>query len=767
MEKAKISSNKIKKEYDYTLKFENGSNIKANNFQLFVEMNGKDCEVERINGQVTKIVVEGKEYLKEAGRKVTRAYPHKKQQQFQSQIKCITRKPAKAPYNFIPLNECVVKAQDISEFNKYHKDRYSGYIDLWITTKTPVYIRRDKEESDFFSIEKDLPIIPGSSLRGMVRNLVEIVSFGKFVLFDKSRRLYYRAVGDTSTLGNKYREYLANKNDKFNYKFSAGILTKKGNGYVIYPSKFINGTQVYRIDFQNIPNEIKNKNPYAFKEVYFMPGKVSEHTHYRKNKEQEKIPYKLKYAKLKSISLQQNKEYPNKGYIIFSGLFGKKKHMQWVINEEDTNEAIKILENVIEEYKADVNRDEKFDLLKIADSGKIVPCFYITDNKNNILAFGHTGFFRLPYELVIGDHVPENLKSDDITDFAEAIFGKESKWASRVFFEDAVLEEGQSDIFIEETSPKILASPKPTAFQHYLEQPKEENTELKDLKHWDDKEALIRGYKLYWHRNTPDDGSKYSWKVGKIEINYNDYIQFLKKAYISREKSAILNSKNIENDNKKVVVNCLYEKLPADEKEELKKYLLWEDSKAQYTVIKPIREKVKFKSRIRFENLTKEELGALLFVLDLPKDHSHKIGMGKPLGLGSIEIKPALSLIDREERYTSLFNGDTWNLGIKSAEIDDFKKAFETHILRNISNNDKSNATSLWDTPRLKQLKAMFNWNNTTINNWLEKTRYMMIECPHNDPDYDCLCSDPKRNTCNEYKDRPVLPKPKKVIENK
>jgi CRISPR-associated protein (TIGR03986 family) len=336
-------------------------------------------------------------------------------------------------------------------------------------------------------------------------------------------------------------------------------------------------------------------------------------------------------------------------------------------------------------------------------------CFYITDNENNVLAFGHTGFFRLPYELTIGDHVPENLKSNDITDFAEAIFGKESKWASRVFFEDAVLGKEQNDIFINETSPKILASPKPTAFQLYLEQPKEENTGLKELKHWDDKDTLIRGYKLYWHRDTPDDSTeKYSWNEGKV---IND---------------------------------------------------------TQHTVIKPIKRNIKFKSRIRFENLTKEELGALLFVLDLPENHYHKIGMGKPLGLGSIEIKPALSLIDRKERYTSLFKEDTWNLGIKSAGKDDFKIAFEKYILKNISHNDKSNATSLWDTPRLRQLKTMLNWrNNTEIRGWLEKTRYMMIECPQNDPDYDCLCSDSKHDKSNEYKDRPVLPKPEKVIENK
>lgn len=105
------------------------------------------------------------------------------QKNYGTQQKTQSRIPARAPYNFIPLNECVVKAQDIPEFNKYHKDRFSGYIDLVITTKTPIYIRRDIEESEFFSIKNGLPIIPGSSLRGMVRTLVEIVSFGKFGFF--------------------------------------------------------------------------------------------------------------------------------------------------------------------------------------------------------------------------------------------------------------------------------------------------------------------------------------------------------------------------------------------------------------------------------------------------------------------------------------------------------------------------------------------------------------------------------------------------------
>lgn len=720
MEKAKISLKKTKKGYDYTLTFDDGKKLKAQGFNLPQNIDGKECEVERIKGVIEKIVIDGKEYNKSNTPKSLNPQKNIKtenhQKNYRTQQKTQFRIPARAPYNFVPLNECVVKAQDIPEFNKFHDDRISGYIDLLITTKTPIYIRRDKEESDFFSIKNGLPIIPGSSLRGMVRNLVEIVSFGKFNFVDKDRRLYYRDVAGKSSLKNLYMQKIKQK--------KAGFLKYENGKYVIITT-----------NYDRFPNITKE------------------------------------------FIIEKN----NGDYKIWSGMIqGKKKN--WIIKKIDDSSCIELIDKDIKDYQNDENRNipEYYNLIKMAKNKKFkhpngqeislddgVPVFFVQYKDKagkNRVAFGHTGFFRLPYELTIGDHVPDNLKSNDTIDFAEAIFGKESKWASRVFFEDAVLEKEQNDIFIEETSPKILSSPKPTAFQLYLEQPKGENTGLKELKHWDDKDALIRGYKLYWHRNTPDDGSKYSWKVGKIEINYNDFIKFLEKANISLDKSVILNSKNIVKDNKKIIINCLYEELPIEEKKELKEYLLWEETKAQYTIIKPIKRNIKFKSRIRFENLTKEELGALLFVLDLPENHYHKIGMGKPLGLGSIEIKPSLFIVDRKKRYTSLFNNDTWNLGDedKTSGKNDFKEAFEKYILRNISDNDKGNASSLWETPRLKQLKIMLNWSNTEIPDWLKKTRYMMIECPQDDSDYGCICSDSRRNTCNEYKDRPVLPKPER-----
>jgi CRISPR-associated protein (TIGR03986 family) len=52
-------------------------------------------------------------------------------------------------------------------------------------------------------------------------------------------------------------------------------------------------------------------------------------------------------------------------------------------------------------------------------------------------------------------------------------------------------------------------------------------------------------------------------------------------------------------------------------------------------------------------NLSKVELGALLWLLSLPKDHFHRLGGGKPLGFGSVRLE-----IDAEG--THLHNGHGW-----------------------------------------------------------------------------------------------------------
>ncbi|MBE3571264.1 MAG: TIGR03986 family CRISPR-associated RAMP protein, partial [Bacillales bacterium] len=611
--KVKISIVKTKKGYDVVLE---GINQKADKrFNIPESLNGKEATVFREGNKILKIICEGKEYT-------VQEYSSKNQD-MKSQNSDINAdvKAAKAPYNFVPLNHCVVETQQAPDFDKYHNDRYTGHIDLEIETLTPLYIRNTNEKGesdpDFFNINGQYKI-PGSSLRGMIRTLVEIVSFGKFHYYD-DERLYYRGLADILSLRKHYQE-------KINKEVRAG--------YLNYDS--------------------------SKKQFYIIPVQKTDSNN------------QLGYEKINDTTKEFDYEMQDdECWIVWSGKMGNTKKHNWRIYPPDIDkEKIYISNKDIDYYKKDLNRNIPIDILKSAkekylfknndhnNDHKIkkirfengVPIFfvkYIDFNNEERIAFGHTRYFRLPYEKTIGDHIPKNLKNTDTTDFAEAIFGKEDKWASRVFFEDADLLDNHENAFLPKTSPKILSEPKPTTFQHYLEQP--ENVNRNNLKHWDD-DTNIRGYKIYWHRKTSSDSNNpYSWNEGKV----------------------ILDDK-------------------------------------QHTVIRPVKENKKFKGRIRFENLSKEELGALLFVLYLPENCHHKLGMGKPLGLGSVKIRPKVFIIDKKESYRKLFNDEQNVFFISLKEIENpnyFKTAFEDFILKKISNSDKSNATKLWDTPRLKELK--------------------------------------------------------------
>lgn len=65
-----------------------------------------------------------------------------------------------------------------------------------------------------------------------------------------------------------------------------------------------------------------------------------------------------------------------------------------------------------------------------------------------------------------------------------------------------------------------------------------------------------------------------------------------------------------------------------------------------------------FLFKITFENLSKEEYGLLLTALELEAGLGHKIGMGKPLGLGSCNIKIKEIKEFTKNRYLSINNSN-------------------------------------------------------------------------------------------------------------
>ncbi|GAB4551329.1 MAG: TIGR03986 family CRISPR-associated RAMP protein [Anaerolineae bacterium] len=557
-------------------------------------------------------------------------------------------KTAHAPYNFIPLPDRVVPAESIPDHDQYYADRHTGYFDVKLTTETPLYIRgmltkeeaatkeQHKNKPDFFQLGGK-PIIPGSSLRGMIRNLVEIITFSKLQPIT-DRLLIYRAVGDTTSYGNSYRERLLGKPDQKGYTqyplqtVRAGYLVQNEHGWAIQPAKMVNNESfvlvpVDKLNAAQIPLEPQS----VVNDVYVRP--VTQRT----TQKVQKGAY-INLAKSEQVS-RTPRQGLEKGTLIVSGKTVGTRKYHPVIFEADPNQPlVKISGELWSVYETDRDMKRGTDrptrpLRKGGD-----PLFYLVNekNENELVFFGPTMMFRLPPRYTLSELIPVQTTGTDAIDMAEAMFGWVSRestkerpvaFASRISVTNAYPTESSLDYYDQVFTPKILSGPKPTTFQHYLEQPDRHNTEKTKRKHYEDKDARLRGHKLYWRQ---------------------------KGITVSQIKEP--------------------EKIS--------------DGDTQHTKMRPVKPGVTFNFRVYFENLSNVELGALAWALTLPAsaDHRHQLGMGKPYGMGVVKLGATLTVINRTSRYQTLFSGEDWHLGEDEENkiLSRFISEFETHLMKEI-----------------------------------------------------------------------------------
>lgn len=367
-----------------------------------------------------------------------------------------------------------------------------------------------------------------------------------------------------------------------------------------------------------------------------------------------------------------------------------------IVPEKDTAEKfIPINEDAIWDHRAGLTDFQKSKPFH-PQMGCLIegnPVFYLLDSDGVIRAFGHTPNFRVPFRREGArrasspwDYVPEALRRESDTDLAEAIFGytksqgqgKGRAYAGRVFITDARLNGDPDQAWLAGGAPvvpRILGSPKPTTFQHYLVQTAPNQSA--SLHHYASDtpvETVIRGHKLYWHKGN----------VGVQDIQEED---------------------------------------PGEKHD------------TQHTQIRPVRVGVTFDFRIYFENLSSPELGALLWVLDKAQNDAYrlKLGMGKPYGMGAVKIESTLHLTNPAQRYKRLFQDEKWAGGSKSKGdlVERAIEQFEQFILRDSILNPKE-VQSLDKVERIQALLAMLFWTGPDR----EQTRYLRIEHPEHGNEY-------------------------------
>ncbi|MBM7844808.1 TIGR03986 family CRISPR-associated RAMP protein [Herpetosiphon giganteus] len=676
------------------------------------------------------------------------------------------QREAFAPYNFIPLPEKAVPAEQVPlsqrvivkaepqpaeaqylvRHDQYFADRHTGTISCTLKTETPLYVRcglteaefeasikevelqqqsnearttPTKNKPDFFASPGQRAIIPGSSLRGLLRSLVEIVSHSKIDLVTR-KNLFFRSV-DKTNLGEHYRKRMTNQ-------IRAGFLRLQRDGGVIEETTF------YKIPISILEQHIRQR-----------------YTNYRRTKlPNERHQYQKIWVKPRNnhkIAEMSLSERQGDGWLpatlVITGDVPGKKH-EYVLIQQIPQQTFRIENEQLQRFH-DEDQLSQWQTQAFPQrngfrerKGQLAngdPIFFIVDpyKPQQVSFFGRAGMFRLPYTNSPYDLIPLHLRTGGadapLVDLTEAMFGfvhREAtddtphitSYASRLRFSDAKLvdqEIAESQLWDTETTPPILASPKPTTFQHYLTQ---EATELKSLRHYGDDrtDTTIRGHKQYWHHGRFNAAERHD-----------------------PEASA--------------------------------------DS-TQSTQLRPVKAGVEFQFHVTFENLSDVELGALIYVLELAASPHYrlKLGMGKPYGFGSIAINYQIAITDRQVRYSRLFNQPNSNwlraeLDLVDEELLAKRQAFCEYILQ--QSGEQARGVSEFNLiPRIQQLLAMLEWDTARFEQteprpWAEVVRYLEIERKVSET---WVVGDPVRaydETVNEYRLRPVLPTPLRVINRR
>lgn len=673
---------------------------------------------------------------------------------------------AVAPYNFIPLPEKMVVAQPPPDHDSYQPEpvAYTGWIECELETCSPTYIRgmltekqfasfgqagpdqlteeQKKEMANFFGVVENVPLIPGSSLRGMIRQLVEIVGHGRMRYVSPTPTFTYRAVAaqNDDPLREPYREVVG----AFARNVRAGILEKRGDAWWIQPTLLPSSLNLaekgafLKIKERDIPAK-SIPGLYRLNSPDYRPA-----WHYVSFDVEDRRGKQGRYTAVTRIG-SRDANHRHEGILVCSGNMMEtgdktnRKNHALILAKDGRARPVQIDPQAVQDYRDGLTPfQEELDAWGGKGWGCLkdgAPVFYVPEG-SVVRYFGHSPNFRIPARLNLPgetraanprDFVPAHLRENPQPDLADAIFGwveerekgkvigPPGQRAGRVFFSDARCVAGQENVWYkaEAITPHVLSGPKATTFQHYLVQDGRapgQNSHHPDSKvnlaHYGTppNETQIRGYKQYWHKGRQPD-----LEASATELKHPK----------------------------------------------------------QLTRIKPVRAGVCFQFKVHFENLRPEELGLLWWVLALPgepgKEYRHKLGMGKPLGMGGVLISPRLVLTKRqgrtaeerqkktgvEGRYERLFSEQGWYETDFPTDEQPFLDALTRYLLQEQGLGARQN--SLLALERIQMLLAMLEWRGDTPE-WQAKTRYMEIE--HG------------ARKVNEYKERPVLPDPIGVISD-
>lgn len=420
-------------------------------------------------------------------------------------------KRVRAPYNFIPLSDKILLPYDSVESLPAH-DRIdpslkTGEICVTMVADTPVFVSDgDKNDPHFFRGSNGKYMIPGSTIRGMVRENMQILGFGLMRPGEdlEDIQIYFRDFASASgsrddplkkyycaALGIKQMPMPSGRPKAIPQLVKSGYLKKEKGKYKIYPSK--GSYMLVRRDHPGVrcfgTEDARTENVYYRAEgdrVKEICPAVGEKNGLRRGT----LLYTGKPVRSWNRQTGRLEDHPNHLYLIPEADWSAQP---LTLDEDD---VLSYMED-FEKRRNVLGRNRNFWNLPL--EGREKPVFYVQYEGH--VYFGMSRFLRIGYRYPLSCGLPESHKAGmDKLDFPRAILGYVSKnsgsYRSRVSFGDFAAD---GEAYEMPPISMILGEPKPSYYPGYVV----------GGKHYNHEDFRLRGYKQYWLKEveaTDDNG---------------------------------------------------------------------------------------------------------------------------------------------------------------------------------------------------------------------------------------------------------------------
>lgn len=645
------------------------------------------------------------------------------------------------PYNFIAIEgkkpERVDKLEE--SLNKGGTDLKTGVITYKLTTKTPLFIpntssdrafpyvndaqqkddqHKEHKFQDFFSytdlsrtnkpyteenaerldFEKDVyePVIPGSEVRGMIRSIYETLTNSCFSVMDEEnmiskRTKEYFKPGLLKRYNNK--QYCLHEVEDCIYRDSTDF-GQKYNDCANWPENMESIDECSRVYFsakrqtnrRTLVREMSiSQEGNCTDEGYLLKGEDGPEINPKRGDSRCKSAYCVNFKKTEGDVHYCKKYDANKND---ANCYLAEKHCAHVFKEGNciaavTDTELKELGEVISAYqKKDEKKYQQYQrAYKEFKNGEreVIPVYYSRFQVKR--AKGSLWRIMLSPACITRE-VYRNMPATALQDYRKCghkgnkgkgvcpacrLFGMigdseffDSKTpvkalGSKIRFADLKLEEkknyGKDEIPYKEyyeanlETLEELASPHPSNSEFYLKKPDEnaifwtydyyivDNGRGPIVKEYEADPTQIRGRKFYWNKKSYEARGEQSLKikVGDQEIE---------------------NPKYVHRTNRNKTVRLL-------------------------------KDEVSFEGKLYFENITQTQLEQLLYILKFTSDgeHGFKLGSGKPLGLGSVQLEVTRTEVRTYDASKKIYSCSSFKEEKKSYKelgfIEEVKTSFE------------------------------------------------------------------------------------------